>query len=556
MNTMIKVLAIVQLLLTSHIPLVATASDNPPIANTQQGVYTGQQTTIDGTNINYWYGIPYAQQPTGGLRWMPPQPLAASNGTTEAYVPNACPQMDNVGVPMTESCLSLNVYAPATTSNMPVFVWIHGGSFTSGAGVYYNAAPFVSTSVLNSVPVVVVTINYRLGLLGFLADNGLYAEKSGMNNRSTTGNYGILDQIMALDWLKKNIAGFGGNPNKITIGGESAGGLSVIGLLTSSLVPSGAFHRAIVQSGALWDSNNITLQNAISSTGDFLRTNVACSTVQCLRNTTVAQILAAQRILGSQNIFGSSASPISDGYVFDGKWEDYFARGTFQKVPLLIGSNTNETSLFTCPYFNQAANISQVQAFLVQMYGSAIANAIPNVYGSITSYANPLAYLNTVFSDSWLHCGSRRAVSTLSSYGLPAYLYTYNHVFSVTPPCLGAAHAAELPMIFPSILAGLYPNYNLSTAEQQLSKSMMLYWASFINNADPNYNGASAKWAPYSSATDGDFVIDVSSSMRYFYYNGTCSRLWDRNGSVNTASTIAFSWSVALVVMTFRFLLI
>ncbi|CAF1019932.1 unnamed protein product [Adineta steineri] len=212
------------------------ATNTSPMAQTQQGVYIGRQITINGTNVNYWYGIPYAQQPIGNLRWKPPQALAISNDTKEAYSSNACIQDVDFGFPRTESCLILNVYAPENPNNLPVYVWIHGGGFNAGSSMQYNAIPFVGTSIINSVPIVIVTINYRLGLLGFLADQGLYDEKSGINNKSTTGNYAILDQIMALDWIKKNIAGFGGNPDQITVGGESAGGMTITILLTSSLV--------------------------------------------------------------------------------------------------------------------------------------------------------------------------------------------------------------------------------------------------------------------------------------------------------------------------------
>ena len=521
---MLKVLALAQLLFISLIAMTAGS----PVAYTQQGVYIGQEIMIEGTNVSYWYGIPYAQQPIGNLRWMPPQPLGISNGTTIANIPNACPQTNSFGIPMTEACLSLNVYAPSHATNAAVFVWIHGGSFTSGAGVYYEGSPLVSRGVLNTVSIVVVTINYRLGLLGFLADNGLYAEKSGANNTGTTGNYGILDQIMALDWVKKNIAGFGGNPNKITVGGESAGGMSVNILLASPLVATGTFQKAIVQSGGIWPDGINALPIAVNNTGDFLRAHINCSTVQCLRNATVAQILTSQNILTSQSLFGASASPTIDDYVLSDTLNNYFIRGAFQKVPLLIGTTTNETSGFTCPYFNQSADIAQVQAFFVQSYGSAIASAIPDVYGSISSYANPLAYLNTVFSNSWVQCGSRREASVFSSHGLPTYLYTYNHALSIIPPCLGVAHAAELVMLFPSIVPGLYPGYNLSASEQQLSTNMMLSWASFIDTSDPNYNGKPATWAPFRSASDGDFLFDLNPSMRYLYYNATCSGLWDR----------------------------
>jgi carboxylesterase type B len=238
-------------LFVSLIIPVIIANNNSLRAQTKQGVYIDRQITISGTNVNHWYGIPYAQQPIDNLRWMPPQPLAVSNGTNVAYTPNACPQKSSYGVPTTEACLTLNVYTPENATNLPVYVWIHGGSFTSGAGILYNATPFVSTSIIHSAPVVVVTINYRLGLLGFLADQALYNERSGMNNRSTTGNYGILDQMMALDWIKKNIRDFGGNPEQITIGGESAGGISTTALLTSPLIMKGTFQRAIIESGGI-----------------------------------------------------------------------------------------------------------------------------------------------------------------------------------------------------------------------------------------------------------------------------------------------------------------
>ena len=552
---MIRVADLVPLLLTVLIFPLTALRGNSTTADTQQGAYIGQQTTINGTDVNYWYGIPYAQQPIDNLRWMPPQPLAVSNGTNYAYIPNACPQTSNLGVLITESCLTLNVYAPTSAKNLPVFVWIHGGAFTSGAGAYYDATPFVSTSAINSVPVVVVTINYRLGLLGFLADDDLYAERSGTNNKRTTGNYGILDQIMAFEWVKGNIAGFGGNPNDITAGGESAGGISINVLLTSPLVTAGTFQKAIVESGSIWPDTINTLQGAINSTSVFLRSNVTCSTVQCLRNTTVARILAVQNILASQNMFGAFATLTIDGYVLDNTLEYNYAKGAFQKMPLLIGTNTNETSFFTCQYFNQTASIAQVQAFFIQTYGSAIASEIAIVYGSISSYSNPLAYLNTVFSDSWVHCGSRRMASTFSSYGLPSYLYTYDYLLPATSSCFGVPHAAELPMLFPSILPGLYPNYNLTTSDQQISKNMILYWANFIHSSNPNFNGALANWDPYRSSLDDDFVIDGGPYMRHHYYNATCSRLWDHYASDNAAIHTTSSLIFTLFVITFRVIL-
>lgn len=528
---------LVLVLLMSLIIPVIIANNNSLRAQTKQGVYIGRQTTINGMNVNYWYGIPYAQQPIGNLRWKPPRPLAESDGISVAYTPNACPQGGSFGVPLTEACLTLNVYAPENASNVPVYVWIHGGSFIGGAGIQYDATSFVSTSINYSVPVVFVTINYRLGLLGFIADTALYEEKSGNNNRSTTGNYGILDQMMALDWIKKNIHGFGGNPEQITIGGESAGGISVTMLLTSPLTVKGIFQGAIIESGAIWPNFASTLQNAINSTGNVLRDFVNCTTVQCLRNTTVDQILTVQHIIASKSIFGVCASPVIDGYVLNDIMENSYARGDFQKVPVIIGSTTNETSSFTCPVFHDSATTAQVQAFFTTVYNTSIISEIPTIYGSTSDYNNPLSYLNVVYSDSWAHCGSRRIASKFSSYGVPSYLFTYNHLIPVASSCLGVAHGVELIMLFPSFLPYFYPNYNLTALEQRLSTNMMLYWANFIRTSNPNYKESPVNWDVYLNTSDNDLVLDVHPQMRNYYYNATCSGLWDLYAVTNSSST-------------------
>jgi carboxylesterase type B len=531
---MVDALAVVLLILLI-IP-ITKATNIAPTAQTQQGVYIGRQITINGTNVNYWYGIPYAQQPIGNLRWMPPRALAISNGTKDAYIPNGCAQRDDYGFLRTEACLTLNVYSPENASNLPVFVWIHGGGFVSGAGILYNATPFVSTSIINSVPVVIVTINYRLGLFGFLADEALYDEKSGINNRSTTGNYGILDQIVALDWIKKNIVGFGGNPEQITVGGQSGGGISVTILLTSSLVAAGTFQRAIVQSGTIWPNLVGILETAINNTGHFLRAITNCTTVQCFRNLTVDQIHTVESILAPKSFFGLYAFPVIDGYVLNDILENSYARGNFQKVPILIGSTANETSLFTCPFFNYTADSVQVQTFFKTVYNATVIDAIPTIYGPISAYNNPLTYLNIVYTDSWMHCGSRRIASKFSTYGLSSYLYTYDHAITLPSPCFGVIHNAELPMLFPSLhLFNL--NYSFTPLEQQLSTNMILYWANFIHTSNPNFPGSLANWDAYVNTSDNDFVLDILPHMRNYYYNTSCSDLWDSYAVANSTFT-------------------
>ncbi|CAF4178672.1 unnamed protein product, partial [Adineta steineri] len=456
---------------------------------------------------------------------MPPRTLATSNGTKEAYIHNACLQEFDFGIQRTEACLTLNVYAPENATNLPVFVWIHGGGFFAGSGAEYNSMPFVSTSMIHSVPVVTVTINYRQGLFGFLADEELYGERSGMDNRKTTGNYGILDQIMALDWIKKNIAGFGGNPEQTTVGGESGGGISITILLTSSLVSKGTFQRVIVQSGSMWPAIMDTLQEAINNTGNVLRTITNCTTVQCLRNLTGNQILTAQHIITSKRFMGIPAVPVIDGYVVDDILENYYARGNFQKVPILIGSTANETASYTYRMFGDKVNSTQVQEFLKTLYNATIIDEIPTIYGPISAFDNPFTYLNIIYTDAWILCEARRIAAKFSSYGLPTYLYTYNHLVSAAPSWAGVTHGVELPMLFPTILSYYYRNYTFTTLDQQLSSSMMLYWAHFIYNSNPNYNGNPANWDTYLASTDSDFVVQIKPHMRNHYYYPTCSRL-------------------------------
>ena len=512
-------------------------SHSSPTAQTDQGIYIGQQTTINGSKVNYWYGIPYARQPVGNLRWMPPQSLPTSNGTQFAYISNACPQGNSFEPPFTEACLTLNVHAPENATNVPVYVYIHGGGFSGGIAINYNATPLVATSMKYSVPVVVVTINYRLGLLGFLADQALYDEKSGMNNRSTTGNYGILDQMMALNWIKKNIHGFGGNPDEITIGGESAGGTSISILLTSPIVPDGTFQKTIIESGGLWPNLISTLEDAIHNTGTVLRADTNCTTVECLRNLTVQQILSVQTTIGSKAIVGVTITPVIDDYVLTDILENNYARGNFKKVPMLIGSTTNETSLWTCGYFHDSATVTQVQAVFSALYNTTVNNEILDIYGPISAYNNPLTYLNIVYSDSWAHCASRRIAARFSAYNVSSYLYTYSHFVPAIRPCIGVLHTAELAMIFPEYVSIFFPHYNLTAEEQQLSTNMMLYWTNFIRTSNPNFEGSLANWDAYIINADNDFVFDIHPQMRTHYYNTTCSGLWDQYAVTNSSLT-------------------
>ena len=264
-----------------------------------------------------------------------------------------------------------------------------------------------------------------------------------------------------------------------------------------------------------------------------------CTTLQCFRNLTVDQILTVDSVIASKSTFGLYAYPTIDGYVLNDILENYYARGNFQKVPVLIGSTTNETSLVICPFFNNTASSAQVQAFFKTLFNATMIDEIPTIYGSISAYNNPLTYLNIIYTDSWIHCGSRHIASKFSTYGVSSYLYTYDHFIFLWSSCFGVIHAAELPMLFPSVLRYFYPNHNFTALEQQLSTNMILYWANFIRKSNPNYNGSPGNWDAYDTSTDNDFVLDIIPQMRNHYYSPTCSRFWDRY-AVTNATTFFF----------------
>src|ERR1700729_19858 len=227
----------------------ATASAQTVVTDT--GTFTGIPSPSDPAAVDVFFGIRYAAAPEAAARWTPPQPPTPPTGTVLADLPGpACPQAGStVPLPQSEDCLFLNVYVPLTAtphSKLPVFFWIHGGALVTGTGADYDPSVMVAEN-----NIIVVTINYRLGALGWLVEPGLLARTpSFFQNVGDAGNYGLMDQQFALQWVQRNIAGFGGDARKVTVGGESAGGLSVSSNLASTTTATGLFRSAIIESGA------------------------------------------------------------------------------------------------------------------------------------------------------------------------------------------------------------------------------------------------------------------------------------------------------------------
>jgi para-nitrobenzyl esterase len=461
--------------------------------------------TINGSSaggMRSFKGIPYATPPSGPLRWKPPQKAAPLSAPLDATkFGSGCVQDKTpFGSGSTnEDCLFLNVYAPAGAGPYPVMFWIHGGAFLSGESTEYDASKLVAQGV------VVVTINYRLGMLGFLAhpaiDNGAGAAST---------NYGLLDQQLALQWVKDNIASFGGDETNVTVFGESAGGFSVHSQL---VMPNahGLFQKAIVESGAYGNTLQPTLDTAKMQGASFA-TNAHCPdpcTADYLRGLSAADVLAAQDLLKLQTLL-----PAVDGTVIPtGGVGGALAGGTYEKVPVIEGSNKDEWALFVALYLIQSnamlATETDYEAAAAATFGvdASIATGLIAPYPLSDYMMDPARALTAAGTDFVFSCPSRATDIQLSA-NAPTYAYEFSD--EAAPSLLlpvptsdpgfkfGAAHASELQFIWnlptPNGLA-------LSADEQALSDTMVKYWTQFAKTGDPSFSGGPA-WPAYTATGD------------------------------------------------------
>ena len=463
--------------------------DGPAAGNmvtTQQGNVLGNL----ASGFRSFLGIPYAAPPTGKLRWEPPQAATAWTEARDATKYGfTCPQIPLVGMtPATkqnEDCLTLNVWTPwpLPASKAPVMVWIHGGGFTMGgsATATYNGAKIAQKS-----KTVLVSLNYRLGPLGFLAHSAI---------KPGSANFGILDQQAALRWVKQNIAAFGGDPNNVTIFGESAGGMSV-GAHLASPASKGLFHRAAIQSGGVGET--LDTLTAAQAQGTKLVQKLGCdaaqNTLDCIRGKKADDVIKALP-LKAGFFFGTGASwgPLVDGVVLPKQPMTLVKDGKWNKVPLLLGTNKDEGTLFI--FLGQLAAMTKVQysAWVTSFFGAQATKVLAEY--PVTGYAKPSDAMSALLADLAFHCTARRAARNIAAAGQPVYRYH----FTVTPSgsllaFLGAFHSAEIPFIFDTSL-------KVSTAEAALTQQMMGFWTRFAAKGDPNEAGKST-WPSYDKAKD------------------------------------------------------
>lgn len=448
-----------------------------------------------------FFGIPYAAPPVGALRWQPPQLPASWTGVKSAtgFGPNCAQPASPFGVASTsEDCLTLNVFTPETTfksprSTYPVMVWIHGGGLTTGESGDYDPAKLVDQGI------VVVSINYRLGALGFLAA----APFAGSDNPG--GNYGFLDQQAALRWVQSNIRRFGGNPDKVTIFGESAGGLSVLAHLVSP-GSAGLFDRAIAQSGAyqLRQPTLAVAQTRAASTVTSLGCGGAPDVAACLRALPVATILASQ---GSNGL-------VVDGTVLPRSFEAAFTTGDFNKVPVMNGANLDESTLFVATNFllvGQSVTAANYTGLLAGVFGSAA--ALVAAQYPLSDYPTPPQALAAILTDQTFSCNARVATRWLSDY---VRVFAYEFRDRTTPQILlpqipglayGAYHASEVQYLLGGFRAPPFPQA-LNSAQARLSDSMIRYWARFARTGSPNPPQTPA-WRQYDARRDQFQSLDL-----------------------------------------------
>jgi para-nitrobenzyl esterase len=452
---------------------VALATTQTPVVNTTYGPIQG----FVQAGINTFLGVPYAAPPVGTLRWAPPVAHATWTTTIQTVAfGNFCPQgLSQLSLGGgNEDCLYLNVQAPANAtqnSKLPVLFWIHGGGLTTGSGQEYDGS-----SLINTGKVVFVSINYRLGILGFLAHPALAAEHQ-VNGVGVSGNYGTLDQQFALQWVRQNITQFGGDPHKIMIYGESAGGQSTITNLVSPL--TGPIHAAVIESGSY--ASTFPTQSAAAAAGSQFGTGVGCTSqtnASCLRAIAAADLVADLALPVGANL---PIAPNVDTWVVTQQPFQAIAAGNFPHVPIIDGTNHDEYRLFVSEHdffnaYNGHPGPYTTQEYIDFVDGIAGSFA-PQVLAEypVSSFPNPGYAVAAVGTDGGFACNALILDALLSKY-TATYAYELNdpnapNVFLPTDPympSIGDAHATEMPYLYPT-----YKNQVLDLGTAQFSPSQL-----------------------------------------------------------------------------------
>jgi len=513
-----------------------TTTSSDMLVNAPAGAVRG---TTDGS-VRVFRGIPYAQPPVGPMRWKAPLPLAPWTGVRDATEFGAAcyqlpPRLSNIyagrPMPLSEDCLTLNVWTPPDARNAPVFFWIYGGSLQSGA----SRDPMYDGKRLAERGVVVVSINYRVGVLGWLAHPELSKESS----QDISGNYGLLDQIRALEWVKENIGAFGGDAANVTIAGESAGALSVMYLLTSPLA-RGLFAKGIAESAYM-------ISTPALKTSVHGAPSAEQAGINLMKQLKAADLAAMRAIPGDQITaaaagFGYGPWGAVDGKVLPDQLVNVFDQGKQARVPLLAGFNSGEIRSLTVLAPPVPASAAAYESAIRARYGD-LADAFLKLYPS----DNLKESIFATTRDALYGWTAERLVRKQAALGVPSYLYLWDHAYPAAEAAgLHAFHASELPYVFDTFdgTPPLWPKNAHTPEEDALARAMGDYWTSFARTGRPTATSAPA-WPAY--ATDARYM---HFAMTPTPERGLMPGMFELNETVmcrrRAAGSVPWNWNVGL----------
>jgi para-nitrobenzyl esterase len=482
---------VIRILATILAFVLAAPAMAEPVVNAPAGSVRGE--ALDGVNV--YRGLPYARPPVGRLRWRPTEALPRWRGIRDAtaFGPVCVQPGGRPGsiyfepLPaMSEDCLTLNIWTPANARNAPVFVWIHGGSLVSGSGrqIMYDGAAMARRGII------VVSINYRLGILGYLAHPGLSAE----SRQGVSGNYGLMDQVEALRWVNRNIAAFGGNPANVTIAGESAGGLSVMYLMAAPQA-RGLFAKAIMQSAYMVVAPELRSKRydrfSAEEIGVWLQGQLGAPDLGSLRATSAEALVA-----------GAARTPYFPCLTVDGRYVPdqlvtVFDRGQQAHVPVIAGFNSGEIRSLRFLAPPPPADRATYEAAIRERYRD-LADEFLRLYpGDNLAEAVLLPPRDALYG--WT---AERLALKQTAAGVPGFLYFFDHSYPAADALnLHGFHAAELPYVFGTMwnTAPAWPRAPDTPEEHALSDAMLGYWTSFARTGTPRAEGQPA-WQPYGTA--------------------------------------------------------
>ena len=487
MKRTVQIIAAVTLAMFPFVSIAAELCTDP--VDTEQGAVKGVAEKESASCA--WKGIPYAAPPVGEMRWRAPgPPIERASVLDVSQFGPACMQHESFTsggkspTGISEDCLTLNIWRPQKSGKFPVMYWIHGGGLTVGASNYemYDGARLAAEE-----DVVVVTVNYRLDVFGFMA----HPDAADEDPEGSAGNYGLMDQIQGLKWVRDNIEEFGGDADRVTIFGESAGGLSVCNLLASPPA-SGLFHRAVIQSGGC----DLTrpLEKGFEK-GKELAEDVGCEgpdALECMRDLPSELLLAAD--------LGFSSSYV-DGHIIPDVPIKLIRDGDYNQVPVMVGNTRDEINLFLVPMGILTMPGFVVKALQKKALGEERYEELNKMY-TRKEFGRPAKRVLTMSSEAFGSRGFQAAEAI--SVTQPVYYYSFDWDEYFGGSVMGAFHGLEIPFVFGNVrlerdsMKLVFRNDKIEERARPISDDMMAYWANFARTGDPNGEGLT-KWPEYNT---------------------------------------------------------